>query len=41
MDWFTILQGLYERGKIDEDRLITAVTKKIITDEERLKIITV
>ena len=35
MDWFTILKGLYERGKIDEARLLNAVTKGLITEEQK------
>jgi len=39
MNWYEILKGLYERGKIDLARLENAVAKGLITEEEKLLII--
>lgn len=39
MNWFLIFKGLFVRGKIDEDRLNNAVTKGMITEEEKQQII--
>lgn len=34
MNWFEILKGLYERGKIDTERLDSAVVKGLITADQ-------
>lgn len=39
MNWYLILKGLYERGKITEERLHNAVLQGLITEEEMLEII--
>ena len=41
MDWFNILKGLYERGKIDEERLDNAVSKNLITEDDKKTIINI
>lgn len=39
MTWFDKLKDLYYRGLIDEQRLINAVEKGLITEEQRLEIL--
>lgn len=38
--WKTILERLYDDGKIDETRLDNAVTKGLITEAEKIEITT-
>ena len=35
MNWFLILRGLYERGKLDTTRLENAVVNGLITEEQK------
>ena len=39
MNWYLILKGLYERDKIDIERLNKAVEQGLITSEEKQEIL--